>query len=230
MVNSREKLFLVAGSAYSQRRLAVNQIKNKILAKEKFSGLNSVILYSKEIKPDDIKRQLLNFSFEKHRLVIFKNSFLLSAAVKKYILQNLDKIISHNYLIFEMERGFSQLQRDKKFSSDSLFTLLAKQATQYRIKSEDSDDSMNDFRQSIRRNNLASSLYAVEKLFNARPKDRGLGPQILGILTYQLSYSKNPFQKKEGLLNIWEADRALKEKGLDARLVIETLLVKLLKG
>ena len=230
MVNSREKIFLVAGSAYSQRRLAIKQIKEKILSKKKFSSLNSSILYSKELKPDDIKKLLLNFSFDTYRLVIFKNAFFLPTAVKKYLLQNLDKITSHNYLVFEMERGFSQLQRDKKFSSDGLFSLLTKKATIYKIKSEEGDTSMDDFRQSIRRNNLASSLYAVEKLFNARPKDRGLGPQILGILTYHLSYSRSPFRKKEGLRNIWDADRALKEKGLDARLVIETLLVKLLKG
>lgn len=228
MVNTREKIFLVAGSDFFQRKLAINNIKKRILSKHP-SQLNFFTLYSKELKPSDLEKQIFTFSFDAHRLLVFKGASNLSASVKKFLITNFEKIATHNYLIFEIEKKFSQLQADKKFISDSFFSMLTKKATILRVTSEFNDVSIEDFKRCIRRNDLSNSLYTIERLFKARPKDKGLGPQVLGILTYNASYARDPLRKKESLYYIWEADRAMKERGHDARLVIETLLVRLFK-
>ena len=83
---------------------------------------------------------------------------------------------------------------------------------------------------SVRRNDLVSSLYILEKMIAANGNDRALGPQIIGILVGKFSYVNSVTAKAEALNLLWEADRAIKEKGIDARIAIESLLVKLFKG
>jgi len=67
----------------------------------------------------------------------------------------------------------------------------------------------------------------LDNMFAGGTKDKLLGPQILGILVKRCSYLRDPAQRQRCLKYLWQADRALKEKGLDARLALETLLVKL---
>ena len=77
----------------------------------------------------------------------------------------------------------------------------------------------------------------LERLFKDNPNTR-IGPQVLGMLVKKISYiSKDSHYSwiNEGLTKydclqyLYQADRQIKEKGLNDRLVIETLLGKIFK-
>ena len=80
---------------------------------------------------------------------------------------------------------------------------------------------------SLRRKDLSSSLYILESLFEGGSKDKLLGVQVIGILVRNSSYLKGSLKKNKSFKYLWEADRAIKEKGGDVRLAIGALLVKL---
>ena len=142
------------------------------------------------------------------------------------MFKNIKKILSANCLIFDTDKEFYQLQRDKKFMSDDLFALVLRGAAIYRVSSLKREFSIQDFISSLRKNDLKASLYVVESLFAAGTKDSILGPQIIGILVQSCSRFSH-WRRKECLEYLWEADRALKERGIDSRLVVETVLTKI---
>lgn len=132
-----------------------------------------------------------------------------------------------NSIIFETDKDYYQLQRNKKFISDKFFSLVFKKAALFKIASSKKKVSIEDFFNSVRKNDLASSLFVLESLFTGAAKDKSLGPQIVGFLVGKFSYLGYSAKKDKYFKHLWEADRAIKEKGFDTRLVIETLLVKL---
>ncbi|MFH1519238.1 MAG: hypothetical protein ABIE75_01525 [Candidatus Omnitrophota bacterium] len=228
MVNIRERVFLISGTDFLQRQHAVKNIKERIL-KGKHTSLDTIIFYGKEAKLEDLAEKLLTASFEKIKIAVFKNSQDLSPAIRTFLFKNLNKISSANYLIFETDKDYYQFQSDKKFSADKLFSFILKKAAVFRISSTREKNTIEDFMASVRRNDLATSVYILEKLFKESSKSKLLGPQIIGILVQKLSYLRSPSEKERCFQCLWEADRAIKEKGLDPRLIIETLLAKVLK-
>lgn len=227
MVNIRERAFLISGSNFSQRQQALKSIRKRIL-QDQAAAFSILTLYSKELTPKDLAQKLFTTSFTNKKIVVFKNFHDLSSAARKFIFDNLQKVLVNNYVIFETEKDNYQLQKNKKFSSDDLFSFILKRAASFRVSSARSSLSIEDFIGSIRKNDLAHSLYVLESLFENTAKDKILGPQIIGILVRKFSYIKDQSKKEEYFKYLWEADRAIKEKGLDVRLAIETLLVKLL--
>jgi len=227
MVNIRDKAFLISGSNFSQRQQALKSIKKRIL-KEKSAAFSVLTLYSKELTPKDLGDKLFTASFTDKKIVIFKNFENLPSAARKFIFDNLKKILINNYVIFETAKDNYQLQGNKKFFSDSLFSFVLKRAASFRVSPVKKDLSIEDFIASLRKNDLAQSLYVLESLFENTARIKILAPQVIGILVKKLSYIKDPSKKEDYFKHLWQADRAIKEKGQDARLTVETLLVKLL--
>jgi len=227
MVNIRERVFLISGTNFLQRQHAVENIKKRIL-KGKASSLNVFTFYGKEVKLEDLGEKLFTTSFGKERIVVFKDSQDLPSAVRKFLFDNLKRILSSNYLIFETDKDYYQFQKDKRFTNDEFFVSVLKRAALFRVVSTKETATIEDFIASLRKNDLATSVYILEKLFAGGSRDKILGPQIIGILVRKLSFLKDPTEKDRYFKYLWESDRAIKEKGLDPRLVIEALLVRVL--
>lgn len=227
MVNIRERVFLIVGTDFSQRQRVIENIKKRIL-KEKASSFNNLIVYSKEANAKDLGEKLFTTSFGKNKIIIFKNVDDLPLEIRKFLFTNLDRILSNNYLIFETDKDYYQFQKNKKFVNDDFFVSVLKKATLSKVASIKGQVTIEDFMASLRKNNLSESVYITEKLFAGGSKDRILGPQIIGILVSKISFLKDPAKKDKYFKYLWEADRAIKEKGLDSRLVIESLLTKVL--
>ena len=226
MVNVRERAFLISGSNFPQRQHALRSIKKRLL-QGKTSEFSILTLYSKEVNPSGLAEQLFTVSFTDKKVIVFKNFQALPSAALKLIFGKLTKILINNYLIFETEKDYYQLKKDKKFSNDSLFSFILGKSASFKVSSLRKKLSIDDFINSIRKNDLSHSLYVLENLFEGTSKDKILGPQIIGMLVKKFSYIRDPFKKIRYFKYLWEADRLIKEKGLDSRLVIETLLVKL---
>lgn len=227
MVNIRERVFLISGTNFLQRQRAVENIKKRIL-KEKARSLNVLTFYGKEMNVKDLGEKLFTVSFGNDKIVVFKNFQDLPVMVRNFLFENLKKILSINYLIFETDKDYYQLQRDKKFVTDKFFIFCLKRAALFRVASTKEKSTIEDFIGSIRKDDLVASVYILEKLFKGGSKDKILGPQIIGILVRKFSFLENHAEKGKYFKYLWEADRAIKEKGLDPRLVIETLLVRVL--
>jgi len=228
MVSVRERIFLISGADFSQRQRVLTNIRKRILQNSPLA-LNVLTFYSKELNIKTLKEELFVSSFDKSRIVIFKNFFELKKEVRDFIFSNLKKVLLANYVICETDQDHYQLQKNKRLNADKLFSFALKRAALFRVTSPRKKASMQDFMMSIRKNDLASSLYVLESLFESGAKDKMLGPQVIGILVKKFSYLKNSPQRDKAFSCLWEADRAIKEKGLAPRLVIETLLVKLLE-
>jgi hypothetical protein len=226
MVSVREKIFLICGADFSQHKQALANIKKKILQGAN-SSLNTLTLYGKEVNIKTLQEELFLTSFDKSKVVIFKNFFELKAEAKDFIFNNLKRILTANYIICQTDKDYYQLQKNKRLISDKLFSFVFKSAALCRVTSGPKKFSIEDFMAGIRRNDLSFSLYVLESLFESGAKDKALGPQVIGILVKKFSYLKNSSEKNKAFQYLWEADRAIKEKGLAPRLVIETLLVKL---
>lgn len=227
MVSIIPKVFLVGGSDFLSRQKAVESIKKKIL-KEKAGSLHTVIFYSKEIDIKLLQERIATFSFSGDKIIIFKDAYNLAKNVKDYLENNLEAAAKNNYLVFEIEEDYSKFKKDKKIISDSFFSTLFKKASVYNISSsEPKKVSVEDFKWSVRKGELSSSIYILEKIFEQQHQGRELGPQLLGIIISELSVLRHPFYKRENFAYLWAADREIKEKGMDTRLVIQRLLVKL---
>ena len=227
MVNIRERVFLISGTNFLQRQRVVENIKKRIL-KGKVSSLNVLTFYGKEVNPKDLGEKLFATSFGEERMVVFKNFQDLPSTARKFLFDNLKRILSNNYLIFETDKDYHQFQKDKRFTSDEFFVSVLKKAALFRVGSTKEKATIEDFIASLRKNDLATSVYILEELFDGGSKDKILGPQIIGILVRKFSFLTNPTERDRYFKYLWEADRAIKEKGLDPRLVTETLLVRIL--
>ncbi|HIE35896.1 MAG TPA: hypothetical protein EYP89_01495 [Candidatus Omnitrophica bacterium] len=225
MVRLGERIFLVVGEDFFQRQRAIESIKKKI---PKSSSLNTITLYCREIDLKVLKENLFTFSFDKEKILIFKETQNLSSRVKDFLFKNIKKIITFNYVIFEIERDYQKLNKDKDFIKDKFFSFLFRKATPFKLSSFFLKASLEDFKLSIRRGDLNSSLFILEKLFKEVPKRKDiLGMQILGILINEFGFLKNPYEKEKYFSYLWEADRKIKEKGIDSHLAITQALVKM---
>ena len=223
MVNEK-KIFIVAGTDFLQRQRAIESIKKRIL-KDAPSLLSIFTLYSKEINPDQLRKNIFTLSFNKEKIVIFKNALKLSSPVKSFLFKEIKRIISNNYIVLEIEKDYYQFQKEN--DRENFFRFAINQAAIFKVPSRTQDVSFEDFIKSIYRNDLGSSLYIMEKLFTGKNKDTGLGVKILGVLISKFSRINIPLKRQVYFRYLWEADRSMKEKGINPRLTLETLLVRL---
>lgn len=229
MVGIRERVFFISGDNFFQRQLLLQNIKERILPNESVS-LNVLTFHSKEIDIKDLQEKVFTVSFGKNKILIFKDFHNLSVDLADFLFNNLKKILATSYIIFETDKNYYQLVKNKKFTSNNLFSLLLKRAALFKLAPIQREFSIENIINSIRKNDLVSSLYILEKLIRAGAKEKMLGPQIIGILVGKFSYLSDPVEKERVFNHLWEADRAIKEKGLDARTIIETLLVKVFRS
>ncbi|MBU1121505.1 MAG: hypothetical protein ABIH71_04285 [Candidatus Omnitrophota bacterium] len=225
MVNSQKKTFIVAGLDFEQRKNTLDAIKKR-LRQQIPSQLSIFTFYGKEIDIKTFKDKILTFSFDREKIIIIKDAYNLAKEVRVFLFENYRRIVSSSYVILEIEKDYFQLQRDKKISSDAFFSLLFKEAAIFKVASRIKEVSLEDFKRSARNKDLNSSFYFLERLFE-KSNPREIGPLILGVLVREVSYSKNTFDKETKFSYLWEADRAIKEKGIDTKLTIELLLAKL---
>jgi len=226
MVSLRERLFFISGADFLQRQRIIENIKKRIL--ERDTSINTLTLYCNDIDLKDLKEEVLTVSFGKKRLVIFKDFLKLTKELRNFIFNNFNKILVNTYFIFETEEDSYSLRRNRKFINDNFFKAIFEKASSFKTASSGRDKSIEDFMNSIKRNDFISSLDILENLFQEGARDRELGPQIIGILNKHFSYLKDSYRKKQYFNYLWEADRSLKERGLNSRLVIEVLLVRFL--
>lgn len=229
MVEIRERVFLISGDNFSQCQQLLQNIKKKILLNNP-AALNTVTIYSKEADVKSLQEKIFNVSFAKDKILIFKDFTSLKIKETEFIFANIEKILLSSYIVFETDKSQYYLTKSKKITNNSLFGFILKKARIFRADTFNKKFSIEDFMGSIRKNDLVSSLYILEKMITSGSSDRVLGPQIIGILVGKFSYVNDPVEKSRALNLLWEADRAIKEKGIDTRIAIESLLVKLFNG
>lgn len=233
MVGLNNRVFLVTGKDFAQRRLAIDGIKKKVLKKAS-AYLNILTFYGKEIILKDLKEKIFTFSFEGEKIILIKDADRLSKEIREFLLGNFKKIISCNYLILETEIDYAQLGRDKKISADKFFNFILKHAEipfKYRNFSTAYGVSFEAFKKSVRANDLSNSLYILGKLFDNKISDREkeiFGLQILGVLVGECSYLRNPLLREATFKHLWATDRLIKEGAYSPRFALEVLLTKLL--
>ena len=224
----KTRLFFVIGAEFSHRKRAIDGIKARLL-KKKESSLNTRVFYAKEINLSNLRDVLFSFSFDRDKVIIFKESQNLDVKVKDFIYSNIKNILDANYLIFELEKDFFYVKNDRRFNKDKFFSFLLNNASLYRMNSFNEDISIKKLLSFIRKNNLNESLYILEKIFSSSQKAKDfVGMQILGALTREFSYTNNPLKRQKCFDLIWGADRALKQGRLGQKAAIQLLITKLL--
>jgi hypothetical protein len=221
MVNVAKRIFLVVGKDFLQRQHAIENIRKKVLPHPSCL-IDTFVFYPHEIDLKGLWERCVTFSFDKEKILIFKDADRISSEVKEFLQKGIAKIVSANYLIFESEEDLLSGARKK----DVFFRELARQAAVVRVGSPSARPvTLEDFKWSFRKRDVASALAIVERLFNEQGRD--LSPLILGILVYECMRTKDLNLRKRYFSFLWEADREMKEKGLNGRLVIERLVMKL---
>lgn len=216
---------MVCGASYFGRQRAIENIKKNFSAKA--ASLVTSTFYGKEAEVQQVEEILLTASFARSRIVLFKDFTALGAAIRTFLFSHYQKLPSGICLIFETDKDFYQLQKDHSVARDSFFSLIMKQASLIRVSSNERQVTLQDFIMSVKKHDLSASLYALERLCETEAKAKILGPQIMGILISHFAYHKNISSDGKEFVYLWQTDRALKEKGIDSRLALETLLVKL---
>lgn len=226
MVTNSKRVFIVSGTDFFQRKLALDNIKKRLMP-QKSGGLNILTFYSREIDIKVFQEKIFTFSFDREKIIVLKNADDLSRETKEFILENYKEIISANFIILEMDRDYWTLQRDKKIANDKFFSFIFKNAVSTNSGTAAKEVSWDDFKRGIRSRDLNSSMYCLERLFE-KNNEREIGPLILGILVREVACLRDFADREKKLSYLWEADRQIKEKGIDTKLAIEVLLTKLL--
>jgi hypothetical protein len=229
MVELKSKVFLIASCQAAGRQKALAAVKAKLLNKNN-SSLNLITLYPRELDLVSLQEKIAVFSFNREKLLIFKDFLTIPVQLKDYIFSHITDIISHNFLVFETARDYGELTKDKAAGKDKLTEFLLKNAFCVKISGvSEYIPSLDGFKSALRKRDLSTVLYVLEKLLlGSKSAASSLAPQILGILTAEFSYLKDYNKKQKSLHYLWQADRAIKEKGLDPRFIMEVVLIKLL--
>ncbi|MDD4182279.1 MAG: hypothetical protein PHT53_00440 [Candidatus Omnitrophica bacterium] len=223
MVTTKDRIFFISGSDFTGRQLIAENIKKKILQGSS-GALNILNFYPKEINIKDLQEKVLLSSFDKKKILIFKDIYGLPKEIKDFLCNNFDKIISNNYLIFEAE---TDTLRSKKISADKFFSFILARAACFKAGSSPYKASFDDFKKSVRQANAPQAIYVLDKLFEEKSSDnekKTLGLQLFGVLVSEVSYLKNDILRRKYLNYLWETDRAIKERGFDPRFAIELFL------
>jgi hypothetical protein len=225
-MENKQKIFVVYGSNFSKINQAIEGIRKRVNVEP--SVFNSCAIYSKEAEVIDLSKVLLSGNFSGKKIIVFRDFDFLNKDCREFLFENIAPVISENYLIFQTEKDYYLLRNNKKFTSDNFFGFLNNNSTIISAGFDKRALSVEDFIACLRRRNLVEALYCVESLFKDNSKAKSLGPQLMGILISQTAYQKDLSRKSADFRHLWQADRLMKEAGADPRLVIQTLLVKLL--
>lgn len=229
MVTLQERLFLIAGPQFSQRQRALEVIKKKVF--KDFSAFDLLTFYADDIELNDFSGKVLTVSFEGTRIILIRGALRLSPEARQFIFKNIKKIIISNCIVLEVEKEYKRLQEEKKVTTDELFDLFLSQATILKTAAGiDEQVTFETFKTNLFRRDLPGSLYALQELFSQRTRDDQLGLQILGLLISVGAQERDVEKKEKKLMYLWEADRAIKEKGIDSQTVLSVALTKILNA
>ncbi|OPX29074.1 MAG: hypothetical protein B1H08_04695 [Candidatus Omnitrophica bacterium 4484_171] len=224
----RKRVFIVIGLDFASRKSAIDSLKKRLIP-QKSSCLNHQVYYGRDIDFDKLRSLFLSFSFEKERIVVFKEPGLLSKEVKDFLYNNIKDIIKNNYLIFEFEKDYFFFKKDKQFINDRLFGYILKYASLIKIASFRSNVSIRKLMDTITNNRLQDALYVLESVFDNAGKNKGfIGMQILGAITRKFSYTHNPIERKRCFDLIWDTERMLKGRKIEDKTALQILITKLL--
>ena len=227
----KQRVFSIVGTDSFGRQQAARNIRTRIL-KDKPRSLNTHTIYGNEVELKELQEILATVSFDSEKLVVFKDALKIGVKIREYLYKNLKSILANNYLIFEMEKDYPKLIKEKKVLGDKLWSTILKDGVVLKLASAKKEITIEDFKYALRRNDLSGTIYALERLLGEKSagKERELAPFILGVLTAEISYRKDLSQKEQAFEHLWQADRQMKEKGLDARMVLEKLITRLIAG
>ncbi|MBN3039784.1 MAG: hypothetical protein JW867_01515 [Candidatus Omnitrophica bacterium] len=227
-MNIKTRAFLICGNDFYARKRAIENIKTRIL-KGKAGLLNTSVVFSKEIELKEFQENLLTRSLHDIQLFIFKDFLELPLLARNFLSENIKKILAAGFLIFESEKDYYFVAKELARAKDRLFSVLLKGLPPVRAGFSKRDLSIYDFIKSFERKDLQGCLYVLENLYAQSPKQNQFGPQLIGVIVNNISKSAKSKQKQVCLSYVWDADRSIKEGGKDSRLILQTLLVKLLR-
>lgn len=230
MANLKDRIFVVVGNDFDQRRLIIENIKSKILQKSK-SPFSTLTFYAKEIDLKDLQEKVSLVSFDKNKILVFKNADSLKKEIKDFLIKDINKIISNNYLLFEMEKDY--FLNDKGPGADKFLKFIFLNSAIFKAGRPVYQANFDSFKKSIRMGDLSSSLYVLNKLFEGKTSDterKVLGLQIFGVLVSEVSYLKDKSLRQKYLSFLMEVDRMIKEKGMEPKFAIELFLAKSFTG
>jgi len=223
----RESIYFVIGSDFINRKRAVENIKSKIV-NARDSRLNTHTYYSSEIDIDSLRNLLFSFSLYGRNVLIFKEAQKLSPRIKDFLYNNVQKTISNNYFIFELEKDYGYLKQDVKFIKDKFFGFLLKKASLFKVGAPQYELFLKDLMKAIRSSRLADAICVLDNIFAAAGSRQGLlGMQILGALSRDSAYLANSEEKRKRFNFIWHTERQLKGGKTPPRLALELLIVRL---
>jgi DNA polymerase III delta subunit len=226
MASLKDRIFLICGQDYPQRRLIIENIKKRIL--QKATGqFNTLTFYAKEIDIKDLQEKILLIPFDQKKILIFKDAENIPKAIKEFLLNDITKILSNNYILFETEKTY--FTNDRRIAQDKFLNFVFSNSTLFKVGKYVSGPSFSDFIISIRSGDLSTALYVLAKLFEVKASDserKVLGLQLFGVLVSEVSYLKDNDLRRKYLKHLLKTDRLIKEKGMEPRLAIELFLSK----
>ena len=202
-----------------RRAGAISDLKKKIFPAGK--GCSVFIYNCADFDLNRVQEEVLTFAFDQAKLSIFQGIEELDKEARDFLKNNLEKIAAVGHLVFESDSGVNELRTAK----NEFFDLLLHEATLINLSSGTRVLTVEDFMVCLRRNDLAGSLYTVNRLFD---EEGDLSSLIIGILNGRAAYINDKTEKARVLDLLWHADRGIKEKSADSRLTVETLLIKIL--
>jgi len=220
----KDKVFLVASRDGAQRQLALASAK-KYIPEELFKNQMVTTVYAAEANLSAVQNDLLTFSFIGQKAFIFKNADLFSQDIRDFFIENIVAISENVYLVFEIEEDLAALQGLAK--KDRLIALLLAETTVIKTSAARPEVTIKDFMSAVTRRDVNVALAVMEKLFSLEREEK-LAPSIIGFMTSQASNINDIDKKKKSLQYLWDADRAIKERGHNSRIILEALVVRML--
>jgi hypothetical protein len=228
MVVVKNRLFCVIGISFSDRSQAIEKIKNNIL-KNKNRALNVSVLYGRGLTLPTLKEVVYSYSFDGDRVIILKEADYLSPSLKEFFLQEFEEILTLCYIIFEIDKNYGDFIKDKNIQMDNFFQTILKRSLLTKLYSYKDQISMGSFVYALRKSNIAAALHSLERLFLEGKHESSIGLQVLGVLVREFSSPRYQNEKLKYLKLIWETDRLMKDKGVEPKVALGTLVTKLLE-
>ncbi|MBD3245390.1 MAG: hypothetical protein GF333_00060 [Candidatus Omnitrophica bacterium] len=226
MVKTSGRIFFIIGKNSLLRQRALRMLRKNILH-SRHSAVSVHLFYAKEIDLFDLQEKAFTYAFEQEKILVFKDSAKLPAAVKKFMCRHRDELLRMNYLIFDVEEEYLKFREGKKYRADEFFKTYLRGAKVYKAAAAEGPLSLDDLKHALRKKDSGDSFFVLERLLREEGKrGRELGPQILGMLVYESMRASNPKIKEACFSLLWDTDRALKETGIENRLIIERCLAK----
>lgn len=196
----------------NKANILISQIITKIFPQERRNVFNIINIYP-DTDLEYIKATLYNVTFGEKVLVIFRHIDLYKRELRDFIFENLSNIRKHNHILFYIEKDLNSFTQQA--SSDKLLTYILKQVKR---GSTYNRKPLSNLVRYIKSNNTSLALNELDKILReTEPRQEN---RILGYLWKSLP-------EERFFEYFLEADRLIKEKGIDFKLALVLLVIKL---